>query len=89
MLITWPTTLTHYITVDVEGAEDMTEAQIRDAISNEECSDLQVESPSLKEIFKTGWYDVGDEAPLEKGGDPTGELLEAKASGKVIQTYYS
>ena len=76
--------------VDVEGAEDMTEDQIRDAISNEECSELQVESPSLKEILKTGWCDLeGDDAPLEKCGEPTGELLEAKTLGKVIQTYYS
>lgn len=91
MLITWPTQLTHYVTVEVEGAESMTEEEIRQVIAEEKCFDISIESPSTKEVLKTAWYDIGDsDSPIEKdGGELSKEQAEAKSSGKVLQLYYS
>lgn len=89
MKITWNTSLVHNVCVDVPGGENMTRDELMEAIADEECSYLWVESPCLNEILATAQTDLFENQFDIDNTEYTEKEQKALESGKPHLSEYS
>ena len=89
MKVTWTTSVAHTVCVDVTNGELMTEEEIKEAIKNDDCNIVWVESPDTKEVLATAWYDL-EHQDIDLDNDPlTDAEQSAVESGQPILSQYS